>query len=226
MATKAIILENIISNNITYNLPYQCDTFIECAIDDSGYARIPLTFLQALPHKIYVGDRKYITFNIDQCAHTTHRLAWNRYFNYAFPSDKGFSPVSLVRINADGKDVIHCMKGLVFDKCKVLQIGLYARYKVIDGMIDTSEYVLGYFQKRKLDLSTEFITKGFGKIKKNIFADSYGEGDYSIVEVTDNPKYIRCNHLSSRDILYREDIVKDNIIKLKDKNKEHVYSSV
>lgn len=222
MATKATIIENIITSNLIYNLPYQTDTYIECAVDSSGYLRIPLAFIQLLPPKIYLGDKKYIAFSVNSWVTNTNRLAWKRYFNSAFPDEKGLNTSAIERIAVDGKDIINCMKGLVFDKYNALQIALYARYNVIDGVIDTSEYVLGYFQTRELRLSIDFITRGFGKIKKNIFADSYGEGDYPIVEVTDNPKYIRYRRTSTLDTLTRDDIMKDNIINLKEETKKYV----
>lgn len=222
MATKATIIENILSSVLVYNVSYQSDTFIECAVDSSGYLRIPLAFIKLLPPKIYLGDKKYIAFSVNSWVTNTNRLAWKKYFNSAFSEEKGLNTSAIERIAVDGKDIINCMKGLVFDKYNALQIALYARYNVIDGVIDTSEYILGYFQKRELDLSTDFITKGFGKIKKNIFADSYGEGDYPIVEVTDNPKYIRYRKLSALGVLTRNDIMKDNIINLKEETKKYV----
>lgn len=226
MATKATIIENILYSVIVYNLPYQGDAYIECAIDSSGYLRIPLAFIQLLPPKIYLGDKKYLAFSVNNWSYNPSRLAWKKYFSLAFPDKKGLNTGAIERINTDDKDIIHCMRGLVFDKYNNLQIALYARYKVIDGVIDTSEYVLGYFQKRELDLSTDFITRGFGKIKKNIFADSYGEGNYPIVEVTDNPKYIRYRRIPALETLTRSDIMKDNIIKLKANTKKYVQENV
>lgn len=222
MATKATIIKNILVSNFIYNLPYQGEAYIECAVDSSGYIRVPLVFIPLLQPRMYIGDKKYIAFSINNWNRNPSRLAWKKYFNSAFPDEKVINTAVLERVNTDGKDVIHCMKGLVFDKYNILQIALYARYKVIDGVIDTSEYVLGYFQKKELDLSTDFITRGFGKIKKNIFADSYGEGDYPIVEVTDNPKYIRYRRTSTLENLTRNDIMKDNIINLKEETKKYV----
>lgn len=222
MTTKATIIENIISSTIVYNVSYQSNTFIECAVDSSGYLRIPLAFIQLLPPKIYLGDKKYIAFSVNSWSTNPCRLAWKKYFNSAFPDEKGLNTGAIERIAVGGKDIINCMRGLVFDVSNALQIALYARYNVIEGVIDTSEYVLGYFQKRELNLSTDFITRGFGKIKKNIFADSYGEGDYPIVEVTDNPKYIRYRRTSALDNLTRNDIMKDNIINLKEETKKYV----
>lgn len=226
MATKATIIENIIASNLIYNLPYQGDAYIECTIDSSGYIRVPLVFIPLLQPRVYIGDKKYLAFSVNNWSSNTSRLAWKKYFSSAFPEEKGLSTGAIERINTYGKDVIHYMRGLVFDEYNNLQIALYARYKVIDGVIDTSEYVLGYFQKRELDLSTDFITRGFGKIKKNIFADSYGEGDYPIVEVTDNPKYIRYRRIPTLETLTRSDIMKDNIIKLKANTKKYVQENV